>query len=337
MRAFYNKNNLENLFKEIKTKTGFSWNQIAKIGQITPRQLYGWRHGKNTIPIVFIEKLQTTFRLNLPIPNHIISEIEMKSKSGKLGGIERIRMYGNPGTQKGRSLGGLHSILTHNKNLNSFFLPKKVETPLYSEKLAEFVGIVLGDGGITKRQICITLHKYDDREYASYVINLIKFLFKLDIKIKERKNATVNIIVISRTNLVSFFEKMNIKSGNKVKNQVQVPEWIKNNQNYSKACIKGLLDTDGCFYLDKHHSKHKTYINPGINFTNHSLPLLNFFKKSLIDLGFHPTQTTPYCIFLRKENDIVRYFSDIGSANEKHLKKFEAYMLNKHGRVPKRL
>ena len=72
-----------------------------------------------------------------------------------------------------------------------------------------------------------------------------------------------------------------------------------------------------------------------MNFTNRSLPILNFFKDNLIKLGFHPRQKTPFSIFLRIENEINRYFKEIGSSNPKHFSKFKKYFENKFGEVPK--
>lgn len=52
-------------------------------------------------------------------------------------------------------------------------------------------------------------------------------------------------------------------------------------------------------------------------------------------LGFHPMQKTKYSIFLRKEGEIVKYFSSIGSSNPKHLRKFNIFFEKKYGEVPK--
>ena len=72
-----------------------------------------------------------------------------------------------------------------------------------------------------------------------------------------------------------------------------------------------------------------------MNFTNRSLPVLSFFKTKLKQLGFHPTHNTKFSIFLRKENEIIKYFQMIGSSNLKHLYKYKQYFKNKFGGVPK--
>ncbi|PIP55912.1 MAG: hypothetical protein CO183_01335 [Candidatus Zambryskibacteria bacterium CG_4_9_14_3_um_filter_42_9] len=124
---------------------------------------------------------------------------------------------------------------------------------------------------------------------------------------------------------------MGIEIGSKIRNQVKVPDWIEDNLGYKKKCIRGLFDTDGCFYIDKHLIRGKVYRNAGMNFTNRSIPLLMFFKSVLTEIGFAPIQTSKYCVVLRKWSDIVRYFGEIGSSNSKHLNKFRAYATDRKG------
>lgn len=54
--------------------------------------------------------------------------------------------------------------------------PAPFNQPPYSLELAEFIGIILGDGSLSKNQLTITLHKFDDKDFISYVKNLIKRL-----------------------------------------------------------------------------------------------------------------------------------------------------------------
>lgn len=208
--------------------------------------------------------------------------------------------------------------------------------PRKSFRLAELVGIILGDGGITARQVTVSLHKVDDRSFAEYVALLIKDLFHIPLVIRERRNSNVVTILASRTDLVQYFVDSDLCNGSKVRQQVGVPEWIIQNDKYSVWCVRGLFDTDGCTYIDRHIISGKTYLNIGMNFTNRSLPLLSFFFNTLKKNGYSPTRSTPFAIVLRKEKDIIRYFKHIGTSNKKHQIKFDNYFLTKNGRVPKR-
>ena len=120
-----------------------------------------------------------------------------------------------------------------------------------------------------------------------------------------------------------------------MKKQIGIPKWINKNTDYKKFCLRGLFDTDGCFFVDRHHIKDAIYCNGGVNFVNRSLPILAFFKNTLEYFGFHPKQTTKFSIFLRKEKEVLRFFKEIGTSNSKHLKRFIEYYKNKYGRVPK--
>lgn len=334
MRVIFSKDNLDKIFAELRHESSLSWGRIAKKYSITSKTLLGWRQNKYTIPVWFINKIQENYKIKIPTPNQTLSESTIKSISGRRGGVRRIALYGNPGTPEGRSLGGKRSILTHLTKKDSFFVKKYIPTPPQSKDLAELVGILLGDGGINLRQVFITLNA-NEVEYAKYVQKLIKKLFLLKTSIKKIKNTNAVMILLSRSALVQYLETIGLNRGNKVKKQARVPKWINENPEYKKLCLRGLFDTDGCFFVDRHHIKDTIYCNSGVNFTNRSLPLLAFFKETLEGFGFHPRQTTKFSLFLRKEKEVIRFFKEIGTSNNKQLKRFIEYCKNKYGRVPK--
>jgi len=162
--------------------------------------------------------------------------------------------------------------------------------------LAEFVGIVLGDGNITPRQATIVLHKFDDRDFIQYVNNLFQKLFKLKPSVREIKGENIVNIVVSKTELVEFMLSVGLKIGEKVRQQIRAPYWIRKSEFFTKSCLKGLFDTDGCLYIDGHPYKDKVYFNCAMNFTNRSLPILFFFKTKLEQFGFHPTRNTKFSV-----------------------------------------
>lgn len=325
IRLTFTKKDLNQYFGEIKTSNKICWSEIAfKIG-INERTLYDWRNGRTSIPQNYIGLFNKKFSVNSPSPKETIDDIDIKRKSASLGGYERVRLYGNPGTSESRRKGGLKSIESHRLNKNSPFVRKSIVIPKFSNDFAEFIGIILGDGGVNLRQVKVSLNKVDDKKYSQYVKKLIEKLFKIQASISYPKSKKVLHIVVSRTALVELLTSMKIYPRNKVKYQVSVPEWIYTNIEFKKRCIRGLLDTDGCFYIDKHIIKNKLYKNAGINFSNRSIPLINFFKNTLIELGFSPTQSQTFAVFLRQKNDILRYFSEIGTSNQKHLNKFNAF------------
>ena len=107
----------------------------------------------------------------------------------------------------------------------------------HSEELAEFVGIMLGDGHISPTQIVITVNK-NEGDYLQYLKGLMTGLFRVmphESKAKPPSKNHLNVvyIYIGSTKLVRYFLEMGLVM-NKVERQVDVPPWIKENKEYGK-------------------------------------------------------------------------------------------------------
>lgn len=259
---------------------------------------------------------------------------EIKSSGARLGGLRRIELYGNPGTAVGRSAGGRKSIrLFHtNKalaNRKGFILRKEIKYPKKSHELAELFGILLGDGCIPgNHQITVTFDSRYDQRYALYIGNLFKKLFGLDYFIFNRKDSNGGVLLVNSSNLVDFLVKQGLKSGNKVKNQVEVPGWIRNRSEYSISCLRGLMDTDGGIYTHSYYSSGKRYKYLKICFTNYSNPLLNFVFGTLRNLNYK-TYLIGRHVSIYSVSEVKRYYTEIGFNNPKHRIKFNKFRTNK--------
>jgi len=302
---------------------------LAKLCKVHPRSFSDWAHRKIMMPDHAFAKLTRLGKYH-PVAKTFPDKWHIKNASRK-GGLVRTQLHGNPGTKDGRILGGYNSyksfLKAHKKGKKTnFVLQKNINLPKRSAKLAELFGSILGDGGISKYQLTITLHKKDDKKYSQHVGSLIRGLFKTEPTYYERDS--VMQVTVSSRKLIIFLTRNGLLIGGKVRQQVGVPDWISAKPLWIKFCLKGLMDTDGCFYIDRHHVNKKTYLNPALVFTNRSLPVLNFFKKKIEKFGLHPTQKTKYSVFLRRKGEIIRYFKKIGSSNPKHLKKFSSYLKN---------
>ena len=203
-------------------------------------------------------------------------------------------------------------------------ITKPIKKPCFSSVLAEFVGILLGDGGISKRQVVVTLHRHDDKAYSDYVRYLIEKLFHTVPGIYRNKKSLADSVVISRTELVQFcVDKLGLKIGDKVRQQVGVPLWVKDKKSYSIACLRGLVDTDGCVIKHRYSAKGKMYYYKKLSFTNSSVPLLKFVFEILSGLGMNPRATkNGKEVRIESQHDMERYFCIVGSNNQKHLNRW---------------
>jgi len=209
----------------------------------------------------------------------------------------------------------LESIL-----LGIFGPVKTFNKPKASDELAEFIGIMLGDGHVDKFQISITLNSIADANYIHFVINLCKGLFKHIPRVLKRKKENAKVIYYYGVNLVKYLVSLGLIPGNKVKNQVGVPSWISDNFNYKVACLRGLMDTDGGVFTHKYKVNNKLYAYLNICFTNRSLPLLRFVYQTLKELGFTPKlkdKVENKKVWLYNTHEVDKYLSLVGSSNER--------------------
>jgi intein/homing endonuclease len=251
----------------------------------------------------------------------------------RLGGLRRVALYGNPGTPEGRSRGGKKTISLFHKNpdfarSSGFVIRKQIKYPVRSSGLAEFIGILLGDGGVPgTHQLTISFNDKTDNAYAGYIGGILKSLFSLDYHIHHRKNSDGADIVVNSSNLTDFLIKNGVVKGNKVKNQVDVPPWINTRLEYQISCLRGLMDTDGGLYLHKYNVNRKGYEYLKLSFANRSKPLLNFTFSVLRKLNYEASLDR-YSVSIYSLAGVKRYMLEIGTHNPKHLRKFKAYFVN---------
>ena len=125
--------------------------------------------------------------------------------------------------------------------------------------------------------------------------------------------------------IIDFLLKKGLKSGNKIHNRINIPQWIKAKKKYKVACVRGLIDTDGSFYSYKHRANDKIYNNFAICFTNHSVPLLESVSGIFNELKLKASRAK-WRVYLYKSKDIELYVKRVGSSNLKHIRKYENYI-----------
>lgn len=219
----------------------------------------------------------------------------------------------------GRSKGGLNSIGS----------TKKLPEIKFNDKLAEFVGAVLGDGHVQFNEekgvyhIRIAGDLVKDKEYHTYLRNLVKKIFNLKaVEQKMPKNNERFLDVYSK-NLVKLFISMGINSGNKIKNQSTIPEWVWGDKKFVRACVRGLIDTDGSIFRMSRRDSHLLRIS----FTNYNQKLLEDTRNALIELGFHPSKIiSEKQFFISRKEDISKYLKEISFSNRKHSERLNKFV-----------
>ena len=310
----------------LKRELRITWTEMARVANISKRTLGDWKREKFNASFEILTVLSK--KANHPLPkNSIIKEPFWYVKKGASKGGQAVyrkygRIGGDPETRKKKWQEWWE---TKGKFIPNPILhaPLSIQKPQKSEELAEFVGIVMGDGSLTKYQLSITLHHIDDKEYSKFVIKLIKKLFNVQPSIYHIQKYSVNNIKVSRTQLVIFCtEELEMKVGNKVKQQIDIPLWIKGNKKFQIACLRGLVDTDGCVFTHTYKVNGKSYSYKKLCFSSRSYPLLISVHIILKDMGFNPRLTPGIDVRLDSKKDIEMYFSLISSHNPKHLRRY---------------
>ena len=169
--------------------------------------------------------------------------------------------------------------------------------------LAELIGIILGDGNLSRmprtenlRIICNS----KDTTYIRHISELIAKIFHKAPSIINRKSEHATVISLYQCRISNRLE---LPCGNKIKNNICMPSWVFLNNLYTSKCLKGLFETDGCFYEEKDN------YTQVIEFKNYCIKLRHDVYNALLKLGFNPQLGSNYVRLAKKEE--VRRFKEL--------------------------
>lgn len=326
MRIFLNTQFRKIYFQSLKNAAGLTWIELGKKLQVDNRMLRSWRSGEYTIPLEVCKRIEKIFEVKLPPSYKRLSSYWHTNEAGRKGAIKRNSIYGNPATPEGRRKGGLNSLRSPKLKKTNFKFLKPIKTPSKSDKLAELIGIIIGDGSITRFQVRITLDKKRDEKYSFYVKSLFETLFSLKPSVYVLKKRSVVEVTVSSKAVVDYLMESGLPIGNKVAQEIDIPKWIRQDSSFSRFCLRGIFDTDGCVYLDRHKIKGKNYFSINLAVTSASGKLLYSIYEIFTNEGFSPTISSPRSIRIRKSKQIKEFFDKIGSRNPKHIRRFEEFI-----------
>lgn len=334
-RIRFNKKGIQNKFiLRANNILGLQWKEFARILNISPRTLADWK--REVIDISEISARQISKLTNIPIPkNHTVIDWRLHfQRIGKIGAKSRFAKYGRVALdekyRKEKWRQWWEDIGKYKKPAEGFTTLKAIKIPKKSKVLAEFIGILLGDGHISQYQIGVTLSA-KEKQYIHYICGVIRKLFGVVPTIVRQKVAKAVTIVVSRKLLVNFCQEVGFEMGNKISHQVDIPEWIKENQAFTRECLRGLVDTDGCFFTHSYVISGKRYSYLKIAFTSASTPLRLSVEKILINLGYSVRMSSIRVnsngrdVRIDDAKFVAKYIDEIGSHNQKHLDKIRKW------------
>ena len=299
-----------------------SSSEIAQILSVSPRTYRDWLREKYTLPLWVAEILSRKFSIILPENKQMLIQRwrDTMKIAGKIGGVARFHKYGAPGTREGRIKGGMKALeVCRHRGL---IAPVKLfREPDHSENLAELLGILLGDGGLSKSRATITLNSVRDSKYIHFVSDLLESLFGEKPKIRKRTDCKATSVYLDGVNLLKYLVKTGLVTGNKIQHQVGVPGWILDRRIFKVACLRGLMDTDGAALEIKRKDRKRGPNYFCLNFSNRSRPLADFVFGSLEELGIKPyrPKIANGNVWVYNKAGFERYFEVVGTHNPRNL------------------
>ena len=191
-----------------------------------------------------------------------------------------------------------------------------VDLPGINEKLAEFLGILFGDGYFLNKRnkytIGIALNLSEDSLYFEYVASLIKELFNINPTVQKRKAQNRLDLIINSKAVFWYLRMLGFPIGVK-KNRLTTPNWIIKNKDFIKSFLRGIFDTDGSLFFAK-RGTYKLNEYPVIEIKMCDSKFIDQLSKLLSLLGFKSVKRK-YKIQLNGRELTEKWINEIGIRN----------------------
>jgi len=159
---------------------------------------------------------------------------------------------------------------------------------------AYVVGLALGDGNLSNsNDRAVRLRITCDKRYSKLLKHIQNSVAKLlpqnKVSLVYRKDNSIDVSCYS--NKWEEILEWKAKKGSKYKQKVKIPDWILENNEFTKECLRGIIQTDGSVYKDRKY----TYVN-----LTSQIPILaDSVKRAIESIGYKPNMQ----IFKSKTGD----------------------------------
>jgi len=201
-----------------------------------------------------------------------------------------------------------------------------------SNKIAELIGILLGDGYISypkNPRVKISFNSIVDIEYLQHVKKLIESKFMVNVIVKHRKNEnTSNLYVFKRKFIDYLLNDLELKPSPKW-NRALIPKWV----TYKLYVLRGLFDTDGCVVRT---------MNNGLLYPRLELKLcpspmqkqvIEILSKTNLSFGVYDIGKGEVRIQMNGKKNLFMWYDTVGFSNIKHTRKMKQFIQTKRTRL----
>lgn len=163
--------------------------------------------------------------------------------------------------------------------------------------LAELIGVVLGDGHISKFPRSEELTIFSNSNNKGFIKRYSRFVEKIFDKTPYVAKTSWSNCVRIRIYQKNISSRIGIPFSPRKDKKISVPRWILKSNNYTKRYLRGLYEAEGCYCVHLPTSTYKFL------FCNKNISMMNNVFRLMRGLGFHPhwTKTNDMIQISRKE------------------------------------
>ncbi len=192
----------------------------------------------------------------------------------------------------------------------------------HNRKLAEFIGILLGDGSISNTyqyRVQITLNK-NELAYRKHVTNIIRELFGIEPRIAFRRGENAVDIQFFKRKIINFLiNDLGLKTAPKWNRAVIPNEYL--NTTLERDILRGYFDTDGSLVLANNNGTLYPRLEMKISPSPMQKSFIEILERTGIKFGVYNIGRGKVRIQINGIKQINKWMEQIGINNKNQSKR----------------
>lgn len=174
------------------------------------------------------------------------------------------------------------------------------------EELAYLVGIYLGDGCLVQSSRTELLDIACDAKYQGLIDRFTSLVSRVFGKAPAlQRDPSTNCVHI-RLYGTGISATLGMDLGPKNRRDLQIPLWIKDNEEFTRWCLRGLFETDG--YIHSRRGRDRSVV---VGFSNTNGSLLDEVQQLLYNLGYINFRQNKARIDCWQFDEAMRFITEI--------------------------
>lgn len=199
-------------------------------------------------------------------------------------------------------------------------------------KIAELIGIILGDGcinlrlsGNSQNRLKISFNSRDDKEYIGFVSNLIEDIFKVKPILKFRKlENTADLYVFKKEIIKYLVDEIGLKLSPKWNNAIIPDKYFHNDA--ALYVLRGYFDTDGSVVLANNNGTLYPRLEMKISPSPMQMQFIKILTETKFKFGVYQIGKGKVRIQINGKKQLTKWNNIIGFSNQKHINKMNKVM-----------